>query len=183
MVKKIASSLISVVILGSLTYADDLTIGKGFVGLEVGAAEVQADRGGFLAEKNYKGQNAEYGLRLGAQNESWRTMFVLDYFDSKDDNQNYEKGLLQLDYFLTNSDTSSFKPYIGLNAGYMNYESDSDGFAVYVDESGFLYGGQLGCAIGLGDTAEIDLMLRYSLANMDHADHIGSLNIGLNYLF
>ncbi len=106
-------------------------------------------------------------------------MLVFDYFDSTDDDQNYEKGMLQLDYFFLSSEDKSdaFRPYIGFNGGYMSYESEG------IDESGFLYGGQIGFAYALTDNFDVDLMYRYSLTDVAHTDHIESIVLGLNWLY
>ena len=185
MVKKIAIALLCTV-LGSSLYAD-ISQAKGFIGLEVGAAAIHADANRvFVRENNHRGSDAEYGFRLGAQTDTWRSMFVFDYFNSNDDNQNYEKGLLEVDYFFLSSNLSddvSFKPYIGVNIGYMNYESDRTLYMFSIDESGLLYGGQVGFAVGITDSIDFDLMYRYSITDAKHTDHIESFLFGINYLF
>ncbi len=188
MVKKIAVMLCGTALLSSSLCAGDMGMSeaKGFVGLEIGGARIQADRAGFYSETNYTGDyNVEFGFRIGAQSEDWRTMFVFDYFDSTDDNQNSEKGFLEIDYFLVTlgSDDVTFKPFIGLNVGYMNYESDGEGLTESIDESGLLYGGQIGFDIGFYNTVNIDIMYRYSLLDTDSTDHSESIVVGLNYTF
>ena len=186
MVKKIAVVLLCM-ILGSSLYAGEFSESKGFVGLEVGAATIDADANNdFYRDQNHRGSDVEYGFRLGAQTDEWRTMFVFNYFDSSGDNQNYEKGLLSVDYFLFSSDVSndvSFKPYIGLNVGYMNYESDRTLYMFSIDESGFLYGGQAGFVLDVTESVDLDLMYRYSLTDAKHTDNIGSIVFGINYLY
>lgn len=185
MVKKIATTLLCTVLGSSLNAGDNSLNTKGLIGFEVGAAKIQADTA-FPIESNFKGSgDVEFGVRLGAQNESWRTMFIFDYYDSEDDNQNYEKGLFELDYFIftTVSDEITFSPYIGINAGYMNYESDGFGINESIDESGFLYGGQIGFVFGLGESADLDLTYRYSLTDATQTDHMESFLVGINYIF
>ncbi len=185
MVKKIAMALLCTT-LGSSLYAD-IESAKGFIGLEVGAATIEADaNNAYYRDTNHRGSDVEYGLRLGAQTDEWRTMFVFDYFDSDDDNQNYEKGLLSLDYFIFSSDLSddvSFKPYIGANIGYMNYESDRTLHMFSIDESGLLYGAQAGFVLGVTESIDLDLMYRYSLTDAKHTDNIGSFVFGINYFY
>jgi len=185
MVKKIVTSLLGTMVISSFLQAEGMSESKGFVGLEVGYSTIQADVVGFYQENNYEGTDIEYGFRIGAQNEDWRTMFVFNYFDSTEDNQNYEKGLLQLDYFVASLGSGSvvMKPFIGLNVGYMNYESDGEGITDNIDESGFVYGGQVGIAVSFSKTVDVDLMYRYSLADTDYTDHIGSIVLGVNYNF
>lgn len=175
MVKKVVVAL-SCLVFGSTVNAAELSEVKKFIGLEVGAAKIQADT--FLVN-DHDGDDVEYGLRLGAQNDEWRAMLVLDYFDSSDDDQNYEKGLAQFDYYLFNneSESFSFRPFIGVNVGYMNYESTN------IDESGFLYGGQAGFVFGVTEHFDIDVMYRYSLTDAAHTDHVESVVVGLNYLY
>lgn len=175
MVKKVAVAL-SCLVLGGTLHAADLSEVKKFIGIEVGAAKIQADT--WLVD-DHKGDDVELGLRLGAQNDEWRAMLVFDYFDSSDDDQNYEKGLVQFDYYLFNneSDSFSFRPFIGINAGYMNYESTN------IDESGFLYGAQAGFIFGVTEYFDIDVMYRYSLTDAAHTDHVEAVVLGLNYLY
>ncbi len=184
MKRKIAIAFLTMAI-NSTLYADNVSVSKGFVGLEVSGTKLQSDVVGFYQENNYVGQNAEYGFRIGAKNENWRTMFIFNYFDSEDDNQNYEKGLFELDYSLASmgSDTVTFNPFIGLNAGYMNYESDGGGITNNIEESGFLYGGQAGFIVNFNNTVDLDLMYRYSLIDTQHTDHIESIVVGLSYIF
>jgi len=184
MVKKIAATLLCTVLGSSLNAGENSLNTKGLIGFEVGAAKIQADTA-FPGESNFKGSDVEYGVRLGAQNESWRTMFIFDYYDSEDDNQNYEKGLFELDYYIftTESDDITFRPYIGINVGYMNYESDGLGIGDSIDESGLLYGGQVGFVFGLGESADLDVMYRYSLTDTTQTDHIESFLVGINYIF
>jgi len=183
--KKIGISLFGVMALSGLGWAGDVYTSNGFVGLEVSGTRLQADTAGFYQETNYEGENVEFGIRIGAQNEEWRTMFVFNYFDSSDDNQNYEKGLFELDYFLTSGNPGevTFQPFIGVNVGYMNYESDGEGLTSNISESGFLYGGQAGISINFSEAVNLDVMYRYSLTDFDHTDHIESVVVGLNYSF
>ncbi len=185
MVKKMAMVLLCTV-LGTSLYAD-VSEAKGFLGLEVGAATVSADANNALyRNENHSGSDIEYGFRLGAQTDEWRTMFVFNYFDSDENNQNYEKGLLSVDYFLFSSDIGndvSFKPFIGVNIGYMNYESDRTLYMFSIDESGLLYGAQGGFVFNATDTIDLDLMYRYSLTDAKHTDNIGSIVFGINYLY
>jgi opacity protein-like surface antigen len=130
-----------------------------------------------MIEPDFVGDyDVEFGVRIGAQNGQWRTMFIFDYYDSSDNDQNVEQGYLALDYFVFENE-SKFKPYIGVNIGYANYES------TYVDDSGFLYGGQAGILFGVTETIDMDISYRYSLSDADAFDHIGSIIFGVNYLF
>jgi opacity protein-like surface antigen len=180
MIKKAVTILLCMG-LGSALYAENVTSGEKFIGLEVGAAELQADTdGGFFGEPEHESTGAEFGLRVGAQNNEWRTTLIFDYYDNTDDDQNYEKGLVAIDYFLlasTESIDERFKPYLGVNVGYMNYESTN------IDENGLLYGGQGGISFDVAENFEIDIGYRYSLCDAERTDHIGSAVFGINYIY
>ena len=184
MVGKMVMSLLTVATAGTL-YAAEMSVSERIIGIEGASSTVQADTSGIFGEINHEGKDTEYGVRIGAQSENWRTLLVLNYFDSEDDAQNYEKGLIELDYypFNTKSETVSIRPYLGLNLGFLNYESDADGTADDIDESGFMYGGQVGITVDLGESIDLDVMFRYSLVEADKVDHVEGLVIGINYLY
>jgi len=171
MVKKIAIAALCTV-LGTSLYARDISSGDKFIGLEVGATEVQGD----TARGDESG--VEFGIRAGAQTEKWRSMILLNYFDKND--QNTEKLMITVDYFPldTTSEQSYFKPYLGVNAGYMNYEVSGTS-----DVDGFLYGAQAGFVVEVMETIDMDIGYRYSLSSADEFDHSGSVVFGINYLY
>jgi len=173
--KKTVAALLAGMALGSAVYADSAPGDRKFIGVEFGAATVQGDT---LYAPDHDGDAIEYGIRIGAQSDEWRTTFLFDYFDSSDDDQNVEKGLLTVDYFIYNDQAQlNVRPFIGLNIGYANYES------TFFDDSGFLYGGQAGVVIGITPEIDLDLSFRYSLSEMDIMDHTSSFTFGFNYLF
>jgi len=151
----------------------------GFIGVEAGGTWVQGDTGGFFGELNHKGKGASIGVRLGAQNEQWRSMLDIDYFNSDDDDQNYERGMIQVDYFISPNtfNTTTFRPYIGLNGGFVNYESTG------INETGFTYGGDTGFTVGLGKSIDLDVAYRYSIAGPEELDNMHNLVVGINYLY
>ena len=175
MIKKIAIALLCTV-LGSSLYAGNYdSTSRGFLGLELGAATVQGDR---FFDLGYEGDAVEYGFRIGAQTNEWRAMFVFDYYDSSDDDQNLEKSFLMVDYFFLESDSDvNFRPFIGANVGYVNYES------TFVESSDFAYGGQIGFAVEVAEVLDVDLSYRYSLSNAEELDNMGSIVLGINYLY
>ncbi len=191
MVKKIAMTLLCTVLGTSIYARDDISEAKPFIGLEIGYATVQGDVGRLIGTMyDYEGSDIEYGIRIGAKKDEWRTTLSFNYFDSvssesdEDYAQNYEKYLLSFDYFFLNGNKSNFQPYLGANLGYINYESDND-----IDVSGFLYGAQAGVLFSVADNIDIDIMYRYSLSSAtqeDHDatfDHIGSIVFGINYVY
>jgi len=179
--------MVTALILGASTFANagDNTRqiseqSEVFIGVELGATFLQGDTGDpVFGELNHDGSGASIGLRLGAQNAQWRSMLILDYFDSDDDDQTYERGMIQVDYYImaSNFTTTTFRPYIGINGGYINYESTG------IDESGFTYGGQVGFTAAVSDNIDFDVAYRYSLANPDELDHVGNVVFGINYLY
>ena len=189
MVKKLAVAVLCTA-LGTTLYArDDISKSQGFVGLEIGYATVQGDVGGFFPNtiiRDYEGSDIEYGIRLGAQKQDWRSTLSFNYFDSVEDDvvQNYEKFLASFDYFVLNGNESALKPYLGVNVGYINYESDNN-----IDMSGFIYGAQAGIVFSVAENVDLDLMYRYSLSTATQddrdasLDHIGSIVFGFNYVF
>ena len=76
MVKKIAVAVLCTA-LGSTLYArDDISQSQPFLGLEIGYATIQADAFNYFSPFVYPGyetSDVEYGDRLGAQKEDWRT--------------------------------------------------------------------------------------------------------------
>ncbi len=175
---KLSILLLSVVLSSTLS-ARDIENAERFVGLEFGASTIKANTGGLFGENNVEGTDGEYGIRIGAQNKEWRTILSLSQYDNKDSDQNYEKGQIGFDYYLLTSQfkTTSFRPYLGVHGGYMNYESTQ------IEEDGFFYGGQAGFTLGVGEKIDVDLAYKYSIADLEEVDNVGSLNIGVNYLY
>jgi opacity protein-like surface antigen len=178
MQKKLSILLLSMVLSSALNAKEGETTER-FIGLEIGASTIQANTGGIFGEDNVKGTDAEFGVRIGAQNSDWRTLLALNYYDNKESDQNVERGMLGFDYYLLTSEfkSASFKPYLGVHGGYMNYESTQK------DENGFFYGGQAGFTLDVADKIDVDVAYRYSLGDMEEVDHMGNFVLGVNYLY
>ena len=175
MVKKIGTALLSI-LLGNSLYAGNLSEGEKFIGVEVSISEVQGDGPSDIAGNISNGTS--FGVRLGAQNEEWRTMVGLTYFDAE--GRNVERLYGSIDYFFLGSDTDEswvVKPFIGLNVGYANYES------IEVDQSGMVYGGQAGAVVNVLDNLSADIGYRYSLSTSAAFDHTGDVVFGFNYQY
>jgi len=157
--------------------AEELSVNDKILGIEVGAAKIEADTFGPFGESDHEENDVEFGIRIGAQNEEWRTLLILNYFDTgtKSD-QEYIKGLVTFDYLLMKK--STFKPYIGINLGYINYTTSG-----MDDENGFLYGAQAGMLYRIADNIQVDLTYRYSFSESDHVNHVEGIVFGLNYMF
>ena len=146
-----------------------------FIGVEVAYTEVQGEG----LEPQAKSKGASFGLHIGAQNDEWRTTVGISYFDNED--RNVERLFMGVDYLFLHtvlSDTMSLQPYLGLNVGYMNYET-ADG----INADGFLYGAQLGAFLEINRTVDIDLEYRYMLSNAHSLDHTQEAVLSLHYLY
>jgi len=176
MIKTVAIASLCMIV-GSSVYAREVSQSERIIGIEIGSGIIQANNqfSPIIGELDHRGQDIEYGLRIGAQQKEWKTLFVADYFNSSDDDQEYIKGLLEVDYFIVQE--GAFKPFIGANLGYMNYQTTA------IDESGFLYGGQAGVSYRITDSVDADLLYRYSLSSADNTDHLEGIMFGLNYIY
>jgi opacity protein-like surface antigen len=170
-------TLVLATLLVAGAYAKDLSKSKTFIGVDIGYSQVKGyvDNDGDIQYKD--DSDIQYGLRIGAQNEKWRTTFIFGYYDNGDTQQNLEEYLLTIDYFLQYP-TSTLKPYIGANIGYANYESE-----FIDDEGGMIYGGQVGFIMDLTEHVNIDLSYRYSATDYDELDRTGGVIFGTNYIF
>jgi opacity protein-like surface antigen len=174
MLKRFAIVLLST-LLGTSLFAGNNSDTKGFIGFEVGGATVDGET---ATNYSHQGSAAEFGIRFGAQSDEWRATFTYDSFDSSDDDQNVEKGLLLVDYFLFTTDTKvAVTPFVGANVGMINYESTN------VDATDFVYGGQAGVIVSVMQNLDLDLSYRYSLSGSERVNDLGSIMFGLNYLY
>jgi len=172
MVKKITTLCLSIALATTLE-ANNNT----FVGLELGYTELQGDT---LALANQTGHDLNFGFRVGAQSEEWRTTFLYNYQDDIDTDQNLEMGLFTFDYFFMGDKSSMFgkiKPYMGGNLGYANYESTK------FDDSFAVYGGQAGLVVDMMDTISVDVSYRHIFSASEQFNHTGGFIVGMNYLY
>jgi opacity protein-like surface antigen len=172
-------------LLGAVLYGGNDLGEKRFLGVELGAAQIQGavylnimDPSSF--EQFYEGSDMTFGLRFGAENDSYRTTLLFDYYNNEEEDQTVQLGLLTIDYFVTSQEAASMtiKPFVGLNLGYLRYE------ATLVDDSDFVYGGEVGLSAGVSDSIGIDLSYRYSWTfGSESMDHFAVLMLGVNYLY
>jgi len=175
MIKKIGMVLLSTLLASSL-YAADIAESQKFIGVEVSITEVQGEGPSDIASNVSNGTSV--GIRLGAQNDEWRTTVGLNYFDAE--GRNVEKLYGSIDYFFLKTEVSEslvFKPFLGFTVGYANYESSE------VDSDGFIYGGQAGVLIDVFDNVSFDVGYRYTLSNASVFDHNQDIYFGLNYQY
>ncbi|HHB93734.1 MAG TPA: hypothetical protein ENK88_01120 [Campylobacterales bacterium] len=149
-----------------------------FLGIEAGYGTVQS-RNVIGVPQSEKG--VEFGFRLGAQNDEWRTTLSAHNFNKN--GQKYFRGMLSFDRFVWASfyktDSITFKPYIGGHIGWMKYVNSN----VPTEDTGYLYGGEVGLAWNVLKEVDFDLGYRYSISNLDKVDDIGSVVFAVNYLY
>ena len=173
--KRVGALLLSGLIASSL-YGAEITESQKFIGVDIAVTEVQGD-GPSEFSKNLS-NGTSFGFHVGAENEKWRTTVGLQYFDAE--GRNVEKLYGLIDYFfLSNQMTDSLiiKPYMGINIGYANYESNE------FDGNGFLYGGQGGVVLDLTEELTLDASYRYSLSSALVFDHSQDIVFGFNYKY
>jgi hypothetical protein len=162
--------------LGSVSYANNISQSQKLIGVEVSISEVQGEAPSII--KNNTSSGIAFGFHIGAQNDEWRTMFLLNVFDNE--YRTVDKFLFSLDYFFLKVEALSryvLQPYAGFNVGFSNYKS------VDIDESAFMYGGQGGVLFEFNDNMSFDLGYRYSLSNNEALDHTSDVVFGINYLY
>ncbi|WP_292660830.1 hypothetical protein [Nitratifractor sp.] len=166
---------------GDNGYVGDTTSGYktgGFFGLSGSyvfslQSSIIKTNNGFL-DDSYDGDGGSFGVHLGGQEGQWRATLSYEYFDN--DDQNYDLFLAQIDYLFI-PDAGMFQPYIGIDGGYLNYETTGD------NTGGFTYGGALGINFSISQHLDVDLGVRYLFASQDEVDHLGTVNIGFNYFY
>jgi len=169
--------LLSSLLIFTLSEAEDSFSSERFIGIEVGYSA--ADTTSAIQTKSTT-KDVEYGFRVGAQNEEWRTTFSINFYGDKE--KEYKRAMLDFDRFVWTSlyeiDNIVFKPYLGGHLGYVNY-TDEGG----IDESGFLYGAQAGLAWNVLDEVDFDVSYRYSVSNLSYLDNLSSFAFGANYIY
>lgn len=160
-------AMVSLLLAGVQSFASE-----GFIGIEGGYASIQGDT---FTQLDYESNDVLMGLRLGAQNDDFRSTISFNYYDS--DEQNVELALLTVDHFFLGQTEKAYRPFVGLAFGYGNYESD------FVEESDFVYGGQIGVDYRINENVSFDLGYRYLLSSADALDSVGNAFLGINYRF
>ncbi|NOZ90829.1 MAG: porin family protein [Epsilonproteobacteria bacterium] len=149
-----------------------------FLGIEAGYGTVKYTNkiGVTQSEKG-----VEFGFRIGAQNDEWRTTISAHNFNKN--GEKYFRTMLQFDKFLwTNlykTDNIIFKPYIGAHIGWLKYMGDNSSS----DDQGMIYGGQVGLAWNVLREVDFDFGYRYSISDINKVDDIGSVVFAVNYLY
>jgi hypothetical protein len=192
MLRGVKKGVLGIVVFGALAFAGgdngtvDYTNGSsgyktgGFFGVRgsyvFSIKSSQTWLGNQYVDDNYDGSGGSFGAQIGGQEGQWRATLAYEYFDNNDD-QNYDLFLGQIDYFFM-SNPDAIRPYLGLDLGWLNYETSGTD-----DKNGMAYGGSLGVAVPVGENFELDLSARYLFATQDEVDHIGSVNFSINYYY
>ncbi|WP_456432072.1 hypothetical protein [Nitratifractor sp.] len=189
MKRKVLASIAAAAVCFGAAHADSVNIGEngyqtgGFVGIRGGytfsiQSSVIGLPGGSFLDDSYKGNGGTFGIQLGGQEGQWRAALGYEYFDNSDD-QNYDLFLLEVDYFvLPDASMYRFQPYLGLDLGYLNYETTGA-----PNSSGMAYGLSAGVNVPVTEHVDVDLGVRYLFATQDEVDHIGTVNVSLNYYY
>lgn len=202
MVKKIAVACL-LMAFGSTLHAEIVGDSRAFMGLELESTKTESSlQLGDTPKLNFESSSvAEYGVRIGAENDEWRTTLLYTYYNDEDNGaeETMHKGSVLIDYFFwkTDANTMTIKPYVGAHAGYMSYELTSDqvfaGFNTTIsDGSGVFYGAQAGIAMAVSEVVGLDLSYKYSLTDVDDTplpdskfelDNMGSIAFSINYYY
>jgi hypothetical protein len=138
--------------------------------------------GGYPTIQNYEGSGGSFGVNIGAKQDCWRVLLGYEHYANDTDDQNYERVFTQVDYFPLDSTYAMgnmfANPYVGLNVGWLNYETSG-----IEDKNGVAYGGEAGFTKSFGNNWDMDMGVRYMFSNIDEVDHIGSVNVGLHYYY
>jgi len=162
----------------TLSEAKDAFSSERFLGIEVGYSTLESGNIIGVKESN---SAIEYGFKIGAQNEEWRTTVDVNFFRDKE--KNYQQARLSFDYFVWNSlyktDDIVFKPYLGAHIGWMNYTNEVGNS----ESTGMLYGGQAGLAWNVLNEVDFDLSYKYSKTSIKDIDSLNGFVLGLNYIY
>ncbi|CAA6801361.1 MAG: Unknown protein [uncultured Sulfurovum sp.] len=173
MFRKISLFILFVIISPSL--ADDFSSER-LLGIEVGYTNTMTNGNGTQRSE----RDVEGGIRIGAQNDDWRTTLAARFM--KSGGRDYQKVMLDFDHFVWESlyktDHVVFKPYLGGHLGWLRYTDD-----VSLSDNGFAYGGQLGLALTVLDEVDFDLGYRYTVTDIETVDNFGSFVFGVNYIY
>jgi opacity protein-like surface antigen len=168
--------LLTIIALSSTLLSGDSFSSERFLGIEVGYGTVESRN---LIDVSQSDKGVEFGFRIGAQNEEWRTTISGHQFNKN--SQKYFRTMLQLDRFiwssLYESDRIIFKPYLGGHVGWLKYTDGN------IDDQGFVYGTQAGLAWNVIKEVDFDFGYRYSFSDVNKVNDIGSVVFAVNYLY
>lgn len=202
MVKKIVAACY-LMACGSTLHAESISKSRTFIGFEVESTETEGSLqlDGFPKFNFESDSVVEYGVRIGVENDEWRTTLLYTYYNDEDNGaeETMHKGSILLDYFFwkTDADAMTIKPYFGVHAGYMTYEVEDDILQVGLtqtisDGSGLFYGVQAGINVIVSEVVGLDISYKYSFTGVDDSpvagtqfelDNMGSIALSINYFY
>ncbi|KIM03272.1 MAG: hypothetical protein KN64_12625 [Sulfurovum sp. AS07-7] len=170
--------ILSIGLLSILTLsAEELTTNERILGIEAGYTNAKGKN--LIDAKNHD-RDPSFGLKIGVQNDEWRTTIGGDFFRST--NIKYKRALLSFDrniWVLKDKDNDiDYKPYLGGHGGWMTQDIGSD-----TTVNGMVYGMQGGLAVHTQNAVDFDFGYRYSLSNIESMDSVDSFTFGVNYLY
>jgi len=173
--------LLSSLLILTLSEAKDSFSSERLLGIEVGYTGVEAKDAIGLDENT---KSVEFGFRIGAQNEDWRTTVIGNMSNS--DGHKIEKVMISFDKFVWQSlykkDDIVFKPYLNGHIGYLKHTADGITNAG-ISEKGMLYGGGAGLVWNVLNEVDFDLGYRYSFTELDNLDSLSTVTLGVNYIY
>ena len=169
--------LLTIYMVLSFSHAVDDFSSERLLGIEVGYTTLNSRNEIGLNEAH---NNVGFGLKIGAQNEEWRTTISANFM--KMQGRNYQKVMLNFDRFvwasLYETDSIVFKPYLGAHIGWLRYTDIAS-----LGDNGLAYGGQMGVSLNVLNEVDFDFGYRYTVANVQNVNDIGSFIFGVNYLY
>lgn len=168
--------LLSSLLILTLSEAKDSFSSERLLGIEVGYAGLETKDAIGLDQSS---KSVEFGFRIGAQNEDWRTTLIGNM--SSSDGHKIQKALISFDKFVWQSlykkDNIMFKPYLSGHIGYLKHTADK------ISETGMLYGGGAGLVWNVLNEVDFDLGYRYSFTELDKLDSLSTVTLGVNYIY
>ena len=173
--------LLSSLLILTLSEAKDSFSSERLLGIEVGYAGLKTKDAIGLDESS---NSVEFGFRIGAQNQDWRTTLIGNM--SSSDGHKIQKAMISFDKFVWQSlykkDNIMFKPYLSGHLGYIKHTADgitNEG----ISEKGMLYGGGAGLVWNVLNEVDFDLGYRYSFTELDNLDSLSTVTLGVNYIY
>ncbi len=132
-------------------------------------------------------KNTVLGLRMGMQNNIWRTMFTYESnFDI------YQSVLIEVDRtVIAGLMGGKGRVYLGLSGGWVMFKGDrlDGGIKVNWEDYGYTYGGNVGFMYYLSDQVDLSIGYRYlkvkDICGADSClkDNINGFEVALHYFF
>lgn len=168
--------LLTIITLNSILFSQDSFSSERFLGIEAGYGEISSENRIGVTVEN---KGVEFGARIGAQNEEWRTTISGHLFNKS--GQKYFRTMMTFDRFIWSSmyetDRIVFKPYMGGHIGWLKYDGND------ISDEGFIYGAGAGLAWNVIKEVDFDFGYRYSFSDIERVNDIGSVVFAINYLY